>query len=66
MQLSGKIVNVKATYQTSLDMLATWWQFTNLVLAIFAVAVLAYNSNKFYTKYPNWKNFSEGMRKKSD
>ena len=62
MQLSGKVVNVKAVYQTSLDMLATWWQFSNLMFAIFAGAVLAYNANKFYTKYPGWKKFSEGMK----
>ena len=65
MQLSGKVVNVKASYQTILEMLTAWWQFANLMLAIFTLVVLAYNAKKFYTKYPKWKKFEEGLSKKN-
>ena len=52
MQLSGNVVNIKAKYQSSLDVLAMWWQFTNLMFGIFALALLGYNTKKFYEKYP--------------
>ncbi len=57
MQLSGTVVNVKAKYQSSLDALAMWWQFTNLMFGIFALGLLAYNTRKFYEKNPVWKNY---------
>ena len=57
MQLSGSIINVKAQYQSFLDVLSTWWQFSNLMFTIFALFLLGYNNKKFYEKYPNWKYF---------
>lgn len=57
MQLSGRVHNVKATYVTSLDMLANWWGFVGVVITLIGICTLSHNHDIFYERYPEWKKY---------
>jgi len=60
-QLYQAISYVDVEYETLIQRVSHWGALASTIMAVFGIACLAYNKNKFLQENPDWKNFDQAF-----